>query len=84
MKYKVQKGLIVQKLDDKITIFDGDESVLYTFNETASFIFSKIKLGWEKEKLIDALGRKYGISERKAQNDVEEFIQELKSKKIII
>jgi len=83
MKYKVQKGLIVQKLDDKITIFDGDESVLYTFNETASFIFSKLKLDWEKEKLIEALVKKYGISEKKAEKDISELIKELKEKKII-
>jgi len=83
MKYKVQKGLIVQKLDDKITIFDGDESVLYTFNETASFIFSKLKLDWEKGKLIEALVKKYGISEKKAEKDISELIKELKEKKII-
>jgi len=83
MKYKLQKGLIVQKLDDKITIFDGEESLLYTFNETASFIFSKIKTGLEKKKLIDALERKYGISEKKAERDIEELIRELKEKKII-
>jgi polyhydroxyalkanoate synthesis regulator phasin len=70
-------------LEDKITIFDGELSLLYTFSETASFIFSKIKLGWEKNKLIDALVKKYGISGKKAEKDVEEFMQELRCKKIV-
>ena len=83
MKYKLQKGLIVQKLDDKITIFDGEESTLYTFNETASYIFAKIKLGWEKKKLIDALEKKYGISQKKAEKDIDGLIRELRKKKII-
>jgi len=55
----------------------------YTLNETASFIFSKIKLDWEKKKLIEALAKKYGISEKKAQCDIKEFIRELRERKII-
>ena len=51
MKYKINKGFIVQKVGNKQTIFDGEESALYTFNKTGSLIFEKIKLGWEKEKI---------------------------------
>jgi len=83
MKYKLQKGLIVQKIDGKITIFDGDQSLLFTFNETASYIFSKIKLGWERKRLIDALVKKYKISEQRAEKDTLEFLKDLKNYRII-
>jgi hypothetical protein len=43
MKYRINKGFIIQKLDDKSTIFDGEKSILYTFNKTGSLIFEKIK-----------------------------------------
>lgn len=83
MKYKINKGFIVQKLDDKMVIFDGEESVLYTFNETASFIFKKIKKGEEKEKIIEMVEKKYDIKKEKAQKDFNELISDLKKKKII-
>ena len=36
---QIQKGLIIQKIDKETVIFDAEESVLYTLNETASEIF---------------------------------------------
>jgi len=83
MKYKINKGFIVQKLDDKTVIFDGEESVLYTFNQTASEIFKKLKKGDEEKKIIDNMVKKYGIKRKKAQKDFNELIAELKKKKIL-
>ena len=83
MLYTITKGLITQKLDNKTVIFDGEESVLYTFNETASYIFSKIKTKWDEEKIILSLVKKYGIKEKRAKKDVGELIAGLKKKKII-
>ena len=36
-KFKINKGFITQKMDDKTVIFDGEESMLYSFNETAVY-----------------------------------------------
>ncbi len=82
-KYKINKGHIIEKLENKIIIFDGEKSVLYTLNETASFIFRKIRLSWEKEKIITSLIEKYGIKREKAQVDFEDLLKDLLSKKII-
>ncbi len=83
MPYKINKGFIIQKLNDKTVIFDGEESVLYTFNETASYIFQKLKKGWEEKKIIDALTKKYKVKEDKATKDFKELFGDLKKKKII-
>lgn len=83
MKYKINKGFITQKLDDKTVIFDGEESVLYTFNETASFIFKKIKKGEEREKIIEMVKKKYDIKKDRAEKDFNELIADLKKKKIV-
>lgn len=83
MKYKLNKGFIVQKLDDKMVIFDGEESVLYTFNETASFIFKKLKQGKNEKEIIDLLVKRYQIKEEKAKKDVKDLLAELRKKKII-
>jgi len=83
MKYKINKGYIVQKLDNKTVIFDGEQSVLYTFNETASFIFQKIKSAMDDYKIIEVLANKYSITASQAKNDLQRLIKDLKRKKII-
>lgn len=82
-KYDIKKGFIIQKLDQKANIFDGEESVLYTFNETATFIFAKLKQGWTKEKIVESLVKKYGIKRKRAQKDLDALVNDLLTKKII-
>lgn len=83
MKYKLNKGFIVQKVGGGSTIFDGEESELYTFNKTGSVIFEKIKLGWDKERIIVFLSESYSINKKTATKDVEDFIIELINSKVI-
>lgn len=82
-KYKINKGFIVQKLDNKTVIFDGEESVLYTFNETASFIFKKLKKGLNDKEIITTVVKKYNSKEEKVKKDYQELITDLLKKKII-
>lgn len=83
MKYKINKGFIVQKVGNKSTIFDGEESALYTFNKTGVLIFDKIKLGWDKEKILKLISKTYSISDKTAQKDFAEFTRELIKSRII-
>lgn len=82
-KYKVKKGFIIQKLENKTVIFDSEGSILYTFNETASFIFQKIKLGWDKEKIVDNIVKKYEVKNGQVEKDYNEIIKKLLAKQII-
>lgn len=81
--YTITKGLITQKLDNKTVIFDGEESVLYTFNETASYVFLKIKAKWDEERIAASLVKKYGVKEDRAKKDVRELLKDLLKKKIV-
>lgn len=83
MKYKVNKGFIPQKLDDKTVIFDADSSIMFTFNETAGYIFKKIKQGWNEEQIVDLLTDRYRIKKFRAKRDIKELIQYLKKNKIL-
>jgi len=83
MKYKINKGFIVQKVGDKSTIFDGEESALYTFNRMGSIIFDKIKQGWDKERIVSYLAKRYSITKQTAEDDFDEFTKELIKSKII-
>ncbi len=83
-KYKLKKGFIIQKAGDKITIFDGEKSLLYTFNDSATFIFSRIKAGESRGNIIEALIKKYEIKKDVVEKDLDELIKDLLSNKILI
>ena len=83
MKFKLNKGFVIQKLDNRTVVFDGDKSVLYTFNDSASYIFTKIKAGWETERIIDQMVKKYPISLERAKKDFSGLVSDLKKKKIL-
>lgn len=83
MKYRIRKDLVFETIKLKTAIFDSQKSVLYTLNETASYIFNKIRLGWDQEKIIKGLEKNYAVEKTKANKDFESLISELKKKNII-
>ena len=83
MKSRINKGFIIQKVGGKVTIFDGEKSELITFNKVGSFIFYKIKLGWEAGRITKELTKLYSVSEKEAKEDVERFIENLVEEGVI-
>ena len=83
MKYKINKGLITEEIDGDTVIYDGDKSVLYTFNSTASYIFKKLKQGKEKKTIIDLMSKRYKIPKERAAKDVDDLISELLKNKVV-
>ena len=83
IKYKIKSALISQKIGNKITIFDSVNSILLTLNETAVYIFEKIKKGYDKNTIIESLIKDYDVSSSKAEADFDDLISQLKAKKII-
>jgi uncharacterized protein YktA (UPF0223 family) len=83
-KYKILKGFIFEKTDDKkMIIFDQEKSKMLTFNQTASFIFERLKRGYDEKSITKALLKKYKVGEKQARRDVKEIISKLKKRKII-
>lgn len=81
--FKINKNLILQKMDENLVGFDTDRSFLYTFNSTAEFVFKKIKLGWEEEKIVIALAKKYDVALPTLKKDVKAIIKDMLKNKII-
>jgi 6-pyruvoyl-tetrahydropterin synthase len=82
-KIKIQKGLIIQKIDNQTVIFDADQSILYTLNETASIIFDKLKKNWDKQKIINYMLKKFAVKKERLEKDFHQLLKDLKDKKII-
>ena len=82
--YQIQKGLIIQKIDKETVIFDAEESVLYTLNETASEIFRLLKKGLKEEEIVERIVKKYEVRKERVENDVRELFKELEKRKILV
>lgn len=82
-KLKFRKGFISQKTGSKITIFEGEKSLLYTLNNSASLIFENLKKGKDKDKIITLMLKKYDIDVKEARKDYDDFIANLKKKGFI-
>lgn len=84
MKLKINKHLIIQKIDKDLVVFNPDKSYLYTLNETAEFVLKKIKRGWGENMIIIELGKKYEVAASILQKDVQTIIKDMIKHKIII
>jgi len=82
--YQIQKGLIIQKIDKETIIFDAEESVLYTLNETAADIFKMLKKGLKEKEIVENMVKKYKVKKERVEKDVKELVEELKKRKILI
>ena len=82
--YQIQKGLIIQKIDKETVVFDAEESVLYTLNETASEIFRLLKKGLKKEEIVERIVKKYDVRKERVEKDVRELFKELEKRKILV
>ena len=83
-KLKLNQGFITQKVDGQVTVFSGEESILYTFNDTGALILQGLKLGWDDEKIIKSISTKFKVSAGDAEKDIADFKKTLLSKKILI
>lgn len=82
--YNINKELIVQSLDKETVIFDGTKSILFTLNETASYIFRKLKAKVPTDRIAVLLAKNFEVTEKQAKKDIRELIVKLAKKKILV
>jgi hypothetical protein len=83
-KYKITHGFITQKTKSKLTIFDPEESIMYSLNDAAMFIFLRLKRGIEEKKIVELFRKKYALSDEEAARDVTDFIAKLKEMRLLV
>jgi len=69
-------------------IFDAEESVLYTLNETAAEIFRLLKKGLKEKEIVEKIVKKYEVKttsdvvkRERLEKDVRELIKEKEKNK---
>ena len=81
---KINKNIIFQKIDSKLVGFDIDRSFLFTFNETAEYIYKKIKSGIDEKKIAALMVKRYDVDEKTALKDIKSTVALLKKNKILV
>jgi hypothetical protein len=82
MSYKINKDITYKKGKDGIVIYI--QGGIFLLNSTASLIFSEILKNREKKDIVKKITSMYNITQKKAEEDFDKFIKELKKKKIIV
>lgn len=83
-KLIIRPDLILEKIKNKLTLFDPENSNLITFNESGSYILNKFKLGLETNLIIEALQKRYHLTKDQAIKDLRSLTKPLLAKKILI
>lgn len=74
----MKKNIIFQKIGKKIMIFDSEKSFLYSLNETAFYIWKRLRSGWNKKQIIDGLTKKYKVDGSELEVDYNQIIKKIK------
>ncbi len=79
---KVKDNFVLTKVvDSYVAVPTGagnvDLNTIISLNETGAFIWNLMKEETEKETVIDALVKEYGISGEKAEKDLDVFINQM-------
>ncbi len=84
MRYRINRSLFTVEEDGILMIFNGGDSKLYTFNESASFILSAIEKKQSKGRVLSSMIKYYGISSERADDSYEKFVKQLERENILI
>lgn len=79
----IKNDFVIDKIAGEVSIFDSINSLLYTFNGPGSFIFEKLKKGFDTNSIAMLMSKKYQIPLKQAVNDVSDFLKYLLKNKII-
>lgn len=64
-------------------VFDPENGISYTVNETGLFILQKLQSGVTKEEIIDLLTEEYEVTAKNAESDLDHFMAMLKALNLI-
>lgn len=83
MKYKIKPKLAFRKIAGEFFIVDTENSYLHKLNEVGSFIWECLMSEMDKDEIIKKILDEFEVDYSTAKTDLEEFIEELKEKKLI-
>lgn len=84
MKYKINDTILYEKIDGEYIIFDTVTENYLRVNEIGSIIFQEIIANSDCLKLKERVFCSYEVDKEVLEQDINDFLKELKSNNIII
>ena len=86
---KLKDGLIHRQIAGQHVVIPvggniADFNGIITLNDTAGFLWGRLKAGAEPASLVDALLGEYEVGREEAERDVEEFLALLREHKVLL
>ena len=80
---KIKEDFILRKVADTYVVVPVNNMTLdfngiININETGAFLFGILQNGAAKEELLEKMLEEYDVSEEKASEDIDKFIQKIK------
>lgn len=85
---KIKEDFILRKVADSYVVvpvnnMSLDFNGIINLNETGAFLFELLQNGADREELISKLLDEYEVTEQKAENDIDLFIEKVKGADIL-
>lgn len=76
--YQVSKGVRSTHGQDGAIVLDIQQGQMFNLNFVGSRILELLKIGSPESAMVDQISCEFGVSRDLAENDVREFLQNLK------
>ena len=84
MKFIKNKNAISENLSEKTFILNNETGIYIELNETASDLWNSFKNESNSDELMNYLLKEYEVAESIAKTDVDEFVKNCISSKLLV
>jgi hypothetical protein len=81
--YRVSDTVRSTHNQDGAIVLDVRQGQMFNVNFVGSRILELLKSGSTESSIVDEIGREFGVSRDLAKNDVREFLQTLKERRLV-
>jgi hypothetical protein len=81
--YKVSNTVRSTHNQDGAILLDVRQGQMFNVNFVGSRILELLKSGSTESAIVDEIGREFGARRELAENDVREFLQDLKKRQLV-
>lgn len=81
--YKINPEISIKKIADEIFMYNRQQSLIHSFNETGALILEAIQNQLDTEQICQKISSEYQIDANEVRKDTVEFIETLLQKEII-
>jgi hypothetical protein len=84
MKFIKNKNAISENLSEKTFILNNETGIYIELNETASDLWNSFENKSNSDELMNYLKKEYEVDESIAKSDVDEFVKNCVSSKLLV